>query len=627
MTLVGADPRDKGSASVTTTLIAFAICVLAFAVTIGIVTETPARSAASAQGVSLVSVAANAMRQLTETSGTPVGWCEDGIAPLKIGLATGNGTHVADLCNVRALRSTANTPAGREALRANLGLAASSAPSFFHLRLAPQGAANASGSVAALVGMRILYVGHGAGLSEAPESAYERTALETLGLNFTDTPIDTTGALAAGDHASDIKDTLTRAVAPRLAGFDFTENDGFADGSYWKILNTSRYVEDAALPGSSASVFGSPPTRHHVATVSFLAPDQAWHVTADPLQPRDFRLVALVNLTGNPLTQAELDFDYHLDTGATTNVATVEACVFPCRSPVVWTPLASLKNAGDTVRPSDYSEEKVSLSGLNDGVGCMLYLAFTYHVGPSQSQTGPASGFFFTHPRIVANGATVVPDWLDGTTNRSLGALVVGSNVDQSQFLDPVLDRALADYVNASGELVALGSASAQGSWLSDLVAPSPIATVSAPLTASGDPTHPVLTDPFTLHYADYDVAPRGYTEVEGWNAILFSGAKDANGAPVPTLQVALPSVGRNGTAILTSYRPGASAISLAERADAFADMLLEGRLRSAFIDYGDTIPHVTHVADFTRALMLTLDGRTNEATTPTRVLVSIWVW
>ncbi|MHB8604165.1 MAG: hypothetical protein ACYDCK_02825 [Thermoplasmatota archaeon] len=589
--------------------------------------ELGARAASHGENVHLAGVASNALDALTRTPGTPPEWCAQGLAPAHLGLAPANETNLIDACKLASLRASQNTPAGLAALRTSLGLPATGSPQHFHLRVTPHATADGAGNVSALANMTVLYVGHATGRVDAPENLAERAALSTLHLAYTPNAIDTTGSLVAGDDANDTPAVLSRYVPPRLAGFDFAQDDASlvgSDGTYWRILNATTASSDIPCGRANPSLFGSDPPYAHVATLAHCDGAGNWRIDANATL-RSFRLIALVNLTPFAKQDPWLTFTYHFDSSGSANAARIEACAWPC-SPVGWVTLDTLPtaNAGD-VKLAHFATRSVPLHTYAVAREARVYLSFTYIVRSSQIE--PTAGFFFADPHVNATGP-MFADWMDFDSNRTLGALLIGTNVHQDALADPVLDRAIADYANASGTLIALGSTSLSTSWLNALTAPTPITSASAPLTTGGDATHPVFHEPFTLTLPAIALSSSGYTSVPTWNAVLLSDTRDAKGARVPTLQTSLPALGRSGTTILTSFTPGSSAsLTNDDRAHLFANFLLEGRLRTAFIDYGDTIPRVTTVAQATRILTVTLDPTTNEAVVPTSVRITIYVW
>ncbi|MHB8603697.1 MAG: hypothetical protein ACYDCK_00460 [Thermoplasmatota archaeon] len=620
-------PRSDGAAS---QILAFIVAFGILASAIGIYFLYPQllgeRSASASAYATARADAYGSSALLAGTEGFPLGWCAAGTTPTRFGIATANGSGIIDPCKLRALHDQVNNPTGISALAASLGLAPKGAPRSFHIRAAPFGTANASGVSAALANVTAIYVGH-PGQLEGPA---EEAALMTLGLNFSSSAVDPTGTLVRGDAADDSSSlTFDKLVAPRLAGFDFVQNDpplSGSDASYWKVLDAHRFLEDAGL-GATNAMFGAPPIADRIMTPGHYESDDMWHVDAGGTGGvRDFRLVALVNLTELPPNAVSLAFSYHLEPGTPAqNVAKVEACIWPCAT-LAWTTLATLPAFGASLDPGGFTTPApVSLAPLHLGTR-LVFISFTYHVVAAQSS--PDAGFFVAHPHLEANGADLVPDWTKGNTSRTLGAFVVGTNVDQRQLGSAFFARAVSNFVAGGGEVLALGSTTIDPTWLKDTVAQFVAVAGSSPLVAGGDMTHPLLKEPFAIDATKLTTSSPSYTALPGFASVLASASKDANGAPVPLIEASLPQPNVEGAVVLARFTPGYAANAVDDLAPHFlGNALLFGALRSAYIDFGSVIPNVTTVAQSTRTLDYAPDGSTNEPPVAGRVHLTVYVW
>lgn len=168
--------------------------------------------------------------------------------------------------------------------------------------------------------------------------------------------------------------------------------------------------------------------------------------------------------------------------------------------------------------------------------------------------------------------------------------LVVGAEVSQTALNAASTKHAIADWVQAGGNLVVLGTRNQQSRWLEPIYH-------AAQVTANGgisapDPTHPILSAPNRLAYETYLDRARAWDikNDQPFTHILTRG--ETGTSREDTLAVSAPGAFNDGTVVLTSYMPGA----LTEpQDDAEAARLMHNLLSQSytmlFLDYGPPIP------------------------------------
>lgn len=168
--------------------------------------------------------------------------------------------------------------------------------------------------------------------------------------------------------------------------------------------------------------------------------------------------------------------------------------------------------------------------------------------------------------------------------------LVIGSEVSQTALNAASTKYAIADWVQAGGNLVVLGTYNQQSRWLEPIYH-------AAQVTANGgisapDPMHPILSAPNRLSYDRYLDRARAWEikDDQPFTHVLSRGA--SGNSRDDTLAVSAPGAYNDGTVVLTSYMPG----SLTEpQDDAEAARLMHNLLSQShtmlFLDYGPPIP------------------------------------
>lgn len=194
------------------------------------------------------------------------------------------------------------------------------------------------------------------------------------------------------------------------------------------------------------------------------------------------------------------------------------------------------------------------------------------------------------------NGPSELTDVLSRYTT-----LVVGSEVAQTALTPANTKHAIAEWVQAGGNLLVLGTYTQQSRWLEPIyhaAQENANGGISAP-----DPTHPVLSSPNELEYDRYLDRGRAWRISDGaeFTHVLSRGAQ-ANGDVDDTLAVSAPGALGNGTVVLTSYMPG----SLTEPQDDMEAKRLLHNLMSQgytmlFLDYGPPIPPSVPVGSASR--------------------------
>ena len=184
-----------------------------------------------------------------------------------------------------------------------------------------------------------------------------------------------------------------------------------------------------------------------------------------------------------------------------------------------------------------------------------------------------------------SNGPTDLVDLLTRYTH-----LVVGSEVAQNALEPSKTKNGIADWVQAGGNLVVLGTYSSQSHWLEAIYH-------AAQTNANGgigapDPTHPILTAPEKLNYQSYLDRGRAWSikNDQPFTHVLTRGSSGTN--IDDTLAVANPGSLGNGTVVLTSYMPGSLT---SPQDDLEAKRLMHNLLSQGytmlFLDYGPPIP------------------------------------
>ncbi|MDD5503019.1 MAG: hypothetical protein PHH26_06130 [Candidatus Thermoplasmatota archaeon] len=178
--------------------------------------------------------------------------------------------------------------------------------------------------------------------------------------------------------------------------------------------------------------------------------------------------------------------------------------------------------------------------------------------------------------------------------------LVVGSNTDQTALTPSAVKNAITNWVRAGGRLIVLGGQQ-NANWLE------PFLTTGTRGASGGiyvpDTGHPILNVPNKLSYSSYTdpgrtwivpdetyshvitkgPAPGQKDKMEDVLAISNDGAVDSKG----------DTIFGNGTIILTTYLPYVISSQLGQKEEAMflANMFMYVAHRTAFLDYGPSIP------------------------------------
>jgi len=238
--------------------------------------------------------------------------------------------------------------------------------------------------------------------------------------------------------------------------------------------------------------------------------------------------------------------------------------------------LAAFDNA--YVAASEMFTASTSLAGvaLNE-ITILGGLVGGFEAATFDATTAPGGDIFADD----SNGPHDIVDVLSRYTT-----LVVGSQVTQTALNAASTKYAIADWVQAGGTLVVLGTVDVQSRWLEPVYHAAQTNAnggISAP-----DPSHPVLTTPNRLSHQSYLDNARAWSIKDGtpFTHVLSRGI--SGNSRLDTLAVGEPGAFGNGTVVLTSYLPGALADP---QDDAEAKRLLHNLMSQSFnmlfIDYG----------------------------------------
>lgn len=169
--------------------------------------------------------------------------------------------------------------------------------------------------------------------------------------------------------------------------------------------------------------------------------------------------------------------------------------------------------------------------------------------------------------------------------------VIVGSEVSQTSLNSATTKYAIADWVQAGGTLIVLGTQKQQSNWLEPIYH-------AAQINANGgistpDPTHPVLSSPNRLDYRRYLDRARAWDidADQPFTHILTRSQPNGNSMQ-DTLTIAAPGAFNEGTVVLTSYMPGALVSPQDDQeARRFLHNLMSQSYNMLFLDYGPPIP------------------------------------
>lgn len=261
---------------------------------------------------------------------------------------------------------------------------------------------------------------------------------------------------------------------------------------------------------------------------------------------------------------------------------------------VLWD-VALTRKAQDVVHvsPTQLFTEKATLDPVaTKEIAILGGLVENFDATKYDATTAPEGDLFGDD----SNGPNALIDVIDRYTT-----LIVGSEVSQTALNAAATKYAIADWVQAGGNLLVLGTNQQQSRWLEPIYH-------AAQETANGgisapDPTHAILSAPNKLEYDRYLDRGRAWRIKEGadFTHVLTRGAQ-SNGDMDDTLAVSEPGVFNNGTVVLTSYMPG----SLTSPQDDLEAKKLMHNLMSQgftmlFLDYGPPIPDGVPVGSASR--------------------------
>lgn len=195
-----------------------------------------------------------------------------------------------------------------------------------------------------------------------------------------------------------------------------------------------------------------------------------------------------------------------------------------------------------------------------------------------------------------SNGPGELANELDRYTT-----IIIGSEVLQTALTPAHTKYAIAEWVQAGGNLIVLGTYTQESRWMEPIYK-------AAQETANGgisapDPTHPVLTTPNPLQYQRYlDRARTWRIDADTQFTHVLTRGAGPQGEMDDTLAVSDPGAFNDGTVVLTSYIPGA----LTEPQDDLeAKRLLHNLLTQShtmlFMDFGPPISEGVPVGSASR--------------------------
>lgn len=238
----------------------------------------------------------------------------------------------------------------------------------------------------------------------------------------------------------------------------------------------------------------------------------------------------------------------------------------------------------DTVHVSALQmfDESLTLDPLAAAeVGYLSDLIASFHPTRYDALTNPGGDVFGDE----SNGPSELTSVLSRYT-----LIIIGSEVKQTALTPATTKRALADWVQAGGNLVVLGTKSQVSEWLEPIYSAAQVNAnggISAP-----DPTHPILVTPNRLDYQRYMDRGRAWEidKDQPFTHVLNRGA--SGNSMMDTMTVNAPGSLGNGTVVLTSYMAGA----LTEPQDPveakkFITNLISQSYTMLFLDYGPSIP------------------------------------
>ncbi|MHB8584594.1 MAG: hypothetical protein ACYDDF_01980 [Thermoplasmatota archaeon] len=551
---------------------------------------------------------AEEMSMLLASTGTPPSWTKT--VPTRLGLVEPGYDTTLSPSKLSALRNWTD-PANVTAVETAVGLAGHSVA----IRVQPA-FTNAEGlDLLKTADYRVAYVGSYSGIVESGFSKSESGSLNALGIAFTNATVDSAlGPTFGGDKFEDSTSILYDQFALRLAGFQGASDLAIgANASYWKVVNLSRYGPENAFPGVS-----------HVLTASNWA-GNGWSYTDTPVPFDNTAYLPPVNLSQfQGADTATLSLTQYLSgtkTGPTPNPAlddygsvTVQ-CIATCR-------------AGDSVATnvgglwwhngSTHNFKATNVS-LTHWIGEQISIGLDWHSINAAPVSGDGDGWFVQSLSVqgVESGQPVAL-WHNNLDYRTTlyNSVIVGSDANQNNIDDRVANagvvvNGLSEWVNAGGNLIALGSSPASqdtsDGWLPSALTPTAAQSIaSTQLLPTSDYTHPILTDPNTINTGDLRFGTYAYMTGPSTFPVLM--VKGSSGS-IPALTVATPSGAMQGTAVLTSAQLWP--IAPFEQQQILSNFFLFGRYGSMFVNFGPTPAQLASsgTTDSAERIVL-LDGR-----------------
>lgn len=202
--------------------------------------------------------------------------------------------------------------------------------------------------------------------------------------------------------------------------------------------------------------------------------------------------------------------------------------------------------------------------------------------------------------------------------------LIVGSEVSQTALNAAATKYAIADWVQAGGNLIVLGTDQQQSNWLEPIYH-------AAQITANGgigtpDPTHPVLSSPNKLNYQSYLDRGRAWRiDSDQPFTHVLTRTLPNGGSMHDTLAIAAPGTYNDGTVVLTSYMPGSLLTPQDdEEAKRFLHNLMSQSYNMLFLDYGPPVPDGVPVGSSQR-LVAVPHPNVPGAVVEVRIVMYVW--
>ncbi|MHB8584593.1 MAG: hypothetical protein ACYDDF_01975 [Thermoplasmatota archaeon] len=213
------------------------------------------------------------------------------------------------------------------------------------------------------------------------------------------------------------------------------------------------------------------------------------------------------------------------------------------------------------------------------------------------------------YPDTTADVQQLVTQLCVGSTNPctpNLNVLIIGSNVRQTALTQASAKYAIADWVNAGGTLIVLGSNLHNVEWLAPLQG-STVQNATGSI-GSPDPTNPVLHTPEELAWQAYTPPAEAWAiNTQYYDPVVTEGALTSSGLPA-TLALSRPGAFGEGTVALTSYLPydllpGTYTSGVPEGTRLLHNLLTES-YAMLYVDYGPALPPGASIASDSRVFL-----------------------